>query len=48
MNHPNIDSRSSASADALIEIDGVGDSGHGRDVKYAKEELPTRSSPEYL
>ena len=35
-----LDSRSSASADALIEIDGVGDSGHGReDVKYAMEEI---------
>ena len=33
-------SRSSASGDALIEIDGVGDSGHGReDVKSAVEEL---------
>lgn len=35
-----LDSRSSASADALIEIGGVGDRGHGReDVKYAMEEL---------
>ena len=35
-----LDSRSSESADALIEIGGVGDRGHGRkDVKYAMEEL---------
>ena len=34
-----LDSRSSASADALIEIGGVGDRGHDReDVKYAMKE----------
>ena len=35
-----LDIRLSASADALIEIDSISDSGHGReDVKYAMEEL---------
>ena len=35
-----LESRSSASADPLIEIGGVGDRGHGReDVKYAMEQL---------